>query len=417
MIYIYHILTFLLLPIYLVLLIIRVLKGKEEIKSISQRFGSTNKNRPQGTLIWIHAASVGESMVALTLIEGINSILPTVNILVTSGTISSASILKKKLPTNAIHQFLPLDNIIFVRKFLKSWQPILGIFIESELWPCLVIESSKVCKLLLFNARISDRSFKSWGKFKSFFQLIMSHFSEIIVQSSVDLEKFRQLGISKAINLGNIKFSNKKLEVDQSKFSELLNHLIDKTIIVIASTHVEDEQVFFKIIKPIKALYPACYFILIPRHPERRNEINKMSQQLNLTVNFRSELDLPVLSDDLYIVDKLGEVGLFYNLAYISFVGGSFKRGGHNVLEPAHFGNLIVFGPDMSNFRTIASEMIESNAAIQIRNEDHLLETLKHLLTGNENVKVYQTNALEFIKKNQQILPNYLAIISQFIKK
>lgn len=415
MIYIYHILTFLLLPVYLVLLVIRVFKGKEDIRCISERFGITSKSRPQGILIWVHAASVGESMVALTLIEGINSMLPKVNILVTSGTVSSAGILKERLPSNAIHQFLPIDNIIFVRKFLGAWKPDLGVFVESELWPCLVAEASKVCKLLLFNARISDRSFKLWCKFRSFFQLIVSHFSEIIVQSSVDLEKFQQLGISKAINLGNIKFSNKKLEVDQGKLSQLLSHLIDRKIIVLASTHLEDEQAIFKIIKPIKALHPDCYFILIPRHPERRNEISKMCQQLNLSLSFRSELDLPVLSDDLYIVDKLGEVGLFYSLAYISFIGGSFKRGGHNVLEPAHFGNLIVFGPDMSNFRTIAYEMITSNAAIQIKDGDSLLETLKYHLTG-EQIKVYQTNALEFIQKNQQILPNYLAIVSRFIK-
>ncbi|OZG31513.1 lipid IV(A) 3-deoxy-D-manno-octulosonic acid transferase [Rickettsia endosymbiont of Culicoides newsteadi] len=460
MIYLYHILSFLFLPLYVLLLVLRVIVGKEDIKRIGERFaighthtiinsgglGSRNDGvtpisnrratsddvpnfssidyKRNETLVWIHAASVGESMIALTLVENINDLwlkrtMPktTLKFLVTSGTKSSAKILQQKLPVNAVHQLIPIDNIIFVKKFFRNWQPTLGIFVESELWPCLISEGKKHCKLLLLNARISDKSFASWKKISSFFREITSNFSEIIVQSNIDYEKFMQLGMSNINNLGNIKFANKKLPVNEQELTILAQYMSAKRIIVFASTHLEDETVLLNIIKPIKQRYPNCYFILIPRHPERKNDIGKACTQLNLTYSIKSEQNIPILTDDLYIVDKFGELGLFFSISYISFVGGSFKQGGHNVLEPAYFANYIIFGPDMSNFANIANEMLANKAATQIQNESDLLNKMEYLLseTGIEEAKIYQTNALEFVNKNQQILGNYLAIIEKYL--
>ncbi|WP_341752147.1 lipid IV(A) 3-deoxy-D-manno-octulosonic acid transferase [Candidatus Tisiphia endosymbiont of Piscicola geometra] len=425
MIYLYHILSFLLLPVYFFLLVLRVIVGKEEIKNIGERFaiGHTHTKRNE-TLVWIHAASVGESMIALTLVENINNLwlkrtMPrtALKFLVTSGTKSSAKILQQKLPVNAIHQLIPIDNIIFVKKFLRNWQPSLGIFIESELWPCLISEGKKHCKLLLLNARISDKSFESWKKISSFFRLVTASFSEIIVQSNRDFQKFTQLGVTNIVNLGNIKFANKKLPVNEQELTILTQHMSGKRVIVFASTHLEDESVLLNVIKPIKQRYPNCYFILIPRHPERKNDIGKACTQLNLTYSIKSEQNIPLLTDDLYIVDKFGELGLFFSIAYISFVGGSFKQGGHNVLEPAYFANYIIFGPDMSNSANIANEMLTNKAATQIRDENDLLNKIEYLLseTGTQIAKVYQANALEFVNKNQQILGNYLNIIEKHL--
>ncbi|MCC8399587.1 MAG: lipid IV(A) 3-deoxy-D-manno-octulosonic acid transferase [Rickettsia endosymbiont of Platyusa sonomae] len=425
MIYLYHILSFLFLPLYVLLLVLRVIVGKEEIKRMGERFaiGYAHTKRNE-TLVWIHAASVGESMIALTLVENINDLwlkrtMPktALKFLVTSGTKSSAKILQQKLPVNAVHQLIPIDNIIFVKKFFRNWQPTLGIFIESELWPCLISEGKKHCKLLLLNARISDKSFASWKKISSFFRAITSNFSEIIVQSNIDYEKFMQLGMTNINNLGNIKFANKRLPVNEQELTILAQHMATKKIIVFASTHLEDESVLLSIVKPIKQQYPNCYFILIPRHPERKNDIGKACTQLNLTYSIKSEQNIPILTDDLYIVDKFGELGLFFSISYISFVGGSFKQGGHNVLEPAYFANYIIFGPDMSNFANIANEMLANKAATQIQNESDLLNKMEYLLseTGIEEAKIYQTNALEFVNKNQQILGNYLAIIEKYL--
>lgn len=423
----YNFLSFLLLPFYCALLIFRIVLGKEDVRRIGERFGIGHKNTKKNeTLLWIHAASVGESLIALTLMEHINKLwqkktMPKTSLkfLVTTGTISSAKILQQKLPQNAIHQFVPIDNIIFIKKFLKNWQPNLAIFIESELWPCLISEGKKYCKLLLLNARISDKSFISWKKISSFFRLITANFHKIIVQSNTDFQKFTDLGVTNIVNLGNIKFANKKLSVNEKELAVLSQYMSGKKIIVLASTHPEDEKILLTIIKPIKRQYPNCYFILIPRHPERKNDITKACNQLNLICSSKSKQNLLVLTDDLYIIDKFGELGLFFSLAYISFIGGSFKQGGHNLLEPAYFANYIIVGPNMSNFANIASEMIDSKAASQIHNERELLEKITYLLSedGLKEATIYQANALKFVNKNQQILDDYLAIIEKYLLK
>lgn len=416
MIHIYNILSLLLLPFYLILIAIRIFKGKEDKSRIKERFGIASRARPDGKLIWLHAVSIGESNMALTLINGIISTKLKTTFLVTSGTRASANILQEKLPRGAIHQFLPIDNIIFVRRFLKYWQPDLAIFIESELWPCLLSEAARVCKLLLFNACISEQSFKRWQKIPFSSKLTTEYFTEIIAQSEGELKKFKALGIKNAMNLGNLKFANKKLEVSKEKLMKFLYLLKNKKIIVLASSHLEDETVMLPLIRPLKEQYPDCYFIVVLRHPERVNEVASTCKQMNLTYSIRSQKDLPLLTDDLYIVDKFGELGLFYSLAYISFIGGSFQQGGHNPLEPAYFGNLIIFGSDMSSCLETADRMLGKKAALQIANKEELFAKLSYFLSpaGIEEAKLYQINSTAFIKENQQILKNYLEIVNKY---
>ncbi|XVN40270.1 MAG: lipid IV(A) 3-deoxy-D-manno-octulosonic acid transferase [Rickettsia endosymbiont of Argas persicus] len=417
MMYLYYFLSFLLLPIYFVIICVRLLTGKEDINRVKERFAIGKQRRNKEFLIWIHAASVGESMITLTLVNNISKRYPNINFLVTSWTNSAAKILSSKLPENAIHQLLPIDNIIFTKTFLKNWQPDLGIFIESELWPITVNEAAKQCKLLLVNARLSDKSFEAWKKRKSFFQLIIKNFSKIIVQSKRDLQKYNELGITDAINLGNIKFANKKLPVNQEDLLKLNSHLKDKRIIVFASTHPEDEEVILPIIKNLKKQITDCYIILIPRHPERVKSIIDNCTAQNLSATAKSQNELLVLTDDLYIVDRFGEMGLFFSVASISFIGGSFKQGGHNILEPAYFSNCNIFGPDMSKNTDIAKSVLENKAAIQIKNGDDLLSKLQSLLDTNNSkeLKNYQENSLKFVEGNQKILDEYLRVITNFL--
>ncbi|MCZ6903475.1 MAG: lipid IV(A) 3-deoxy-D-manno-octulosonic acid transferase, partial [Rickettsia endosymbiont of Ixodes persulcatus] len=362
-------------------------------------------------------ASVGESMAALTLIHNISKRHPDVRFLVTSWTKASAKILSTKLPKIATHQFLPIDNIIFTRKFLRNWQPNLGIFIESELWPYAINEGAKQCKLLLVNARISDKSFKAWQKRKNFFQLILKNFSKIIVQSERDLQKFNKLGVSDVINLGNIKFANEKLPVNQEELSKLSSYLNNRRVVVFANTHLEDEEIILPIIKSLKEQFLDCYVILIPRHPERVKSIIDNCKSHNLSATAKSQNDLPVLSDDLYIVDRFDEMGLFFSVATISFIGGSFKQGGHNILEAAYFSNCIIFGPDMSKNTDIAKGVLQHKAAIQIKNGEDLLIKLKYLFRSNNSLelKIYRENALKFVENNQKVLYEYLKVITQFL--
>lgn len=412
----YYFLSFLLLPIYFIIIFIRLLIGKEDIRRVKERFVIGKHRQDNRFLVWIHAASVGESMIALNLVDNISKRYPDIRFLVTSWTQSSAKILSSKLPKIAIHQLLPIDNIIFTKIFLKNWQPNLGIFIESELWPATINEAAKECKLLLVNARMSDKSFESWKKRKGFFQLIVKNFNKVIVQSERDLQKFNELGISNTTNLGNIKFANEKLPVNQEELVKLSEHLRDKRVIVFASTHPEDEEIILPIIKNLKKQVTDCYIILIPRHPERVKSIldNCIAQDLSATA--KSQNDLPVLTDDLYIVDKFGEMGLFFSVASISFIGGSFKQGGHNILEAAHFSNCIIFGPDMSKNTDIAKGVLQSKAAIQIKSDEELLNTLKYLLDPSNSIELknYQKNSLKFVERNQKILDEYLQIITKF---
>jgi len=402
----------------MVLIFIRIIKAKDNWISFKQRLGFTCAQRLPGKLLWIHAASVGESMVAITLIRALSVSYPKYNFLVTTGTLSSAQILEKSLPQNATHQFTPIDNFLVVRKFLNHWKPDLGIFIESELWPCLITEASDKCNLMLVNARLSDKSYKRWQSKKWLFKLIIDSFKKIIVQSKTDLYKYQQLGCSNPINLGNLKFANKELDVNKQTLLSLKNLFGDKKIFVAASTHKEDEDVTLQIITNFKQAKINYFPIIVLRHPERRDELASHCHKLGLKFSIRSSRQLPLLDDDLFIVDSFGELGLFYSLAFIVFVGGSFKRGGHNLVEPAYFDNIILLGPDMSNFQNIAEEMIEKQSAIQIHNAEELALKVKFFLNEDNVIEAdkYRRNALEFVSDRRETLNNYLREIGRFLQ-
>lgn len=417
-IYFYNLVNFILLPLYTMVFLVRIIKNKDTLKSVMQRISFNMPKRADGDLIWIHAASVGESMVAITLVQALNKIYPQKNYLITTGTLSSANILKKWLPKNATHQFVPMDNWLFVQKFIKYWRPNLGIFIESELWPCLITQSAKYCDLILINARLSDKSYKIWQNHKNIFKHIISHFKTVLVQSKTDLEKYKNLGYTNAINLGNLKFANKELEVDQEQLQKLQSIFNNKKVFVASSTHKEDEEIILNIIKNLKNKKINYYPIVILRHPERKDDIKKHCTDLGLSFSVRSDTSMPLLDQDLYIVDSFGELGLFYSLAFMSFVGGSFKRGGHNLMEPAYFNNVIVLGPDMSNFQNIADEMINSRAALQIEGDEELANKIEFFFndTNHKEALEFSKNACNFVANRKDTINNYIIKISEFLK-
>lgn len=414
----YNLINLILFPVYFLVLIVRMIKKKDNVQSITQRLGGAMVVRPAGQLIWMHAASVGESMVAITLVRALNKLHPRSNYLITTGTLSSADILARWLPANAQHQFIPIDNLIIVKKFIAHWRPDLGIFIESEFWPCLISESAKKFDLVLVNARLSDKSYARWQKRRVLFQNIVNNFKNVIVQSKSDLEKYQNLGCNRVLNLGNLKFANKELEVDKGKLQKLQKIFFNKRIFVASSTHREDEEVTLSIIQDFKQKNIDYYPIIVLRHPERRDEISRQCVKLGLKFSLRSGGNLPSLEDDLYIVDSFGELGVFYSLAFISFIGGSFKHGGHNLVEPAYFDNIIIFGPDMSNFQNIADDMISSKAALQINNSVELADRIEFFLDKKNNKKAseFSKNARNFVDNREETLANYIEEIEKFLK-
>jgi 3-deoxy-D-manno-octulosonic-acid transferase len=413
----YNLLNIIIFPLYLIVLAYRFIAKKENSYSIRGRLSIMLKPRREGKLIWLHAASVGESVVAINLSQVIRIIYPEINFLITTGTLSAATILEKSSLHNTDHQFAPIDNIFAVKIFLQHYKPDLGIFIESEIWPYLIIQSSKICKLLLVNGRLSDKSFNAWIKRRALFNYIVSHFSRILLQSEKDLSKYLSLGFPSAVNLGNIKFSNKKLTVNIEKLEILQKIVRDKKIFVAASTHKEDEDIILKMIQKFKTKQINYYPIVILRHPSRRDDIAKECQKMNLTFSF-SQNAMPNMQDDLYIVDSFGELGLFYTIAMITFIGGSFAQlGGHNLIESAFFNNVIILGPDMSNFQNISDEMIAKQAAIQVMNQSDLEEQVEFFLQDSSAMTSHKMakNAMEYVTDRESILEKYISEIRQFI--
>lgn len=418
-IFIYNIITILLSPLYLIMLLLRCVNGKEDFSSFQERLGINMQNRPEGKLIWFHAASVGESIIAMNLVDRMISKYPDAKFLVTTGTISSSKMILKWLPKNVFHQFIPLDIFFVTKKFINHWRPDLTLFLESELWPSILNEASKRSNLLLINARLSDKSYKRWQNLKNVFCSVINLFNLVITQSENDLRKYKSLGCTKAINLENVKFSNKKLYVDAKQFESFSKVFSDKKLFVAASTHLEDEEVLLKIISKLKQDKIDYYPIIVLRHPNRKEEVRENCQKMGLKIRFKSEQNLPSLDDDLYIVDSFGELGLFYKLASIVFVGGSFKDlGGHNLLEPAYFDNIILLGPDMTNYRDITNQMLDKNSVIQAQNGDQLESKLRFFLDEKsvEEAKKMISNSRDFVTGKEKIVENYMMQIDKYIK-
>ena len=418
----YHLLAVIFFPFYIIILLARTLKGKENINSLKSRFAIYNQKRKKEKLIWVHAASVGESIIAINLVNQLRNKYGNADFLITTGTLSSANLINQWLPIGVYHEFTPLDNIFIIRRFYKYWQPTLGIFVEFDIWPVLVTFGAKKCKLILLNGRLSDKSFRSWQKFPKIFKMLTDSFSYIGVQSTTDLEKYQLLGCVKAENLGNIKFTNKELKVDKKELTSLQTLFKGRKIFVAASTHEEDESVLLDVICQFKKEKIDKFFpIIVLRHPERASEVGAIFNKLGLRYTLRSDKTKNnILKNDLYIVNSFGELGLFYSLADITFIGGSFKMksriAGHNLLEPAHFGNVIIVGPNMSNFRDITDEMLESKACIQVNSSEELKNQILYFL-ADKNQKVcqkYSANAKKYVESKQKILTNYLQQIDIF---
>lgn len=410
--YLFYIINILLTPFFIIILAIRIIKKKEIKSKIIERFGiaTTSLKKDKNKPIWLHAASIGESMIALTIIEELRRIKPNISFLITTMSASSANLVNKNLPYNVIHQMIPLDHIFFINNFISYWKPALCILIEAEWWPCLIMRSSQYMPVVLLNARISDKSFAKWRIFAIFLRFLAKNLKEIAAQSSIDQEKFHILGI-KANNYGNIKLSLPPLTLNHERLKPLQNILFDKIVILLSNSHKEDMLILFELVKKLKKIYgDKIYFINILRHPEKRNIAISLCQNLALKYSL-SSLKLANKLDDIYIVDEFGINAVFYHLAEIVFIGGSFEQGGHSPIEPAHFNNAIITGPNMSNYKIIVNEMIKEKAIKQTKNSNELLEVLSDLISNQKERNVMQKNSFNFLNNSKHIMQNYLNLI------
>ncbi len=410
---IYKALTKLSTPLLIAILSKRLKAGKELPKRAEEKRAITNKTRPSGELIWIHAASIGEAQSTLIVIDKLLEQNKNLNILVTTGTVTSAQIMADRLPSQAFHQFYPLDHPKWVSRFLDHWKPDSVIWMESELWPNMLHEvKHRNIPAILINARISDKSFKSWRKLKPLAKSTLSAFDKILCQTEQDSKYFDALGAKNVTVTDNLKYSATKLTYDKEKLESLVTN---RPIWLYASTHKGEEELACKAHINLKKQFPNLLTIIVPRHPERRDEIKDTCQKFDLNIKFRGgKKKLPEDNDDIYIADTLGELGLFYRLSPIACIGRSFSDdggGGHNPIEPAQLGCAVIHGKNVQNLQAIFDEMNAANAAICIENPSDLSLVISTLLSNNDKMLGLQNAGKQYAQKKSHVIDKVMSEI------
>ena len=376
----YKLLTYLFYPFAYLYLQIRKLRKKEDNVRYKEKLSKINTTRNEGLLIWFHVASVGEAMSILPLIERCIEEKKIDTILLTSITLSSGKILEKRYKENkkVIHQFLPLDVPIFTKKFLEHWKPNLSIFIDSEIWPNLISQiSKKNIPLLLFNARITKKSFKRWKLIINFAKEIFGKFDLCIASNNESEEFLKILGVRNVKNYGNLKFSQIKNNLNNELDINLLNKIKGKKIWCAASTHPDEELMCGKTHLKIKKNYKNILTIIIPRHIDRAEKIKEELSNLNLKVSFYTKINEIDENTDILIIDSYGESLKFYNLSKYVFVGKSLSKNftmnsGQNPIEPARLGCKIFHGPNVTNFNEIYVYLKTLGVTKEVNNSDEL---------------------------------------------
>ncbi|MFS4582690.1 3-deoxy-D-manno-octulosonic acid transferase [Phaeobacter sp. C3_T13_0] len=357
-----------------------------------ERLGYASQARPRprahdgspAPLLWFHGASVGESLAALSLIDKLSPRLPGAEFLLTSGTASSAEMMAKRMPGNCHHQFAPLDAAAPVRRFLNHWQPDAALFVESELWPVTLNATKRSgARLALVNARLSDRSIARWKSKATTAAFVMRQFDVLLSQNPQMGQSLIALGADPeaVYPSGNLKAGSAPLPVDNAVLGAMRTDLGSRPVWVASSTHRGEEEAIIAAHKSLLKQFPDLCLLLAPRHPERAEEVTLLTQSAGLSVARRSTGQPLEKDTNVYLADTLGEVGTWYALSPIVFVGGSLAPiGGHNPFEVAQAGAAVITGPGYFNFAETYPPLISSGGAVEISDSDSLAEAVQNWL-------------------------------------
>ena len=380
----------------------RLARGKEDPARLGERYGVASQPRPEGRLVWLHAASVGESLSLLPLVEALGSDEPHLNVLVTSGTVTSAQLLAERLPAGVIHQYNPVDRPTWVARFLDHWRPDLALYVESELWPNLLGQTqARGIPTGLLNARMSEASYRNWLRLPWLIRPLMADFHFCLAQNPNQAERMAALGARDPKPLGNLKCAAKALHVDEAELARLREPVQGRPLWLAASTHPGEEDAAAQAHQELAERHPGLLTVIAPRHPERGDEIAGALRGRGLAVARRSRGDELHGDIDVYLADTLGEMGLFYRLADIAFVGGSLTPvGGHNPIEPARLGCAVLHGPDMRNFAEVAEDLAEPGGSWQVRDVAGLIRALDRLLR-EPDTRAHQARAAADVAQAQ----------------
>ena len=397
----YHTVTSLAAPLLPLLLRLRLSRGKEDAARLSERLGEPGRERPEGLLIWLHCASVGETMSVLPLIE---ALVRHGTVMLTSGTVTSAALAAKRLPMGAFHQFVPLDAPQAVHRFLAHWQPDLGLFCESELWPNLMMEAHHLAiPVGIVNGRMSDRSFRRWQKLDGLIRALLSPLAICTAQSPADAERFRALG-APATSPGNLKFDVPALPVDEAAWEVLSGAIEGRPAHQFEAAAARD----------IRSRMPDLLTFLVPRHPARGEAIADLAG----SAPRRSLGAIPGPADAFYVADTMGELGLFYRAASVALIGGSLvAHGGHNPIEAIKWRAPVVSGPHVANFRAIFADLAAAEGVRMLAPGEVLAGTLEALLADASARDALASRGLAALARHEGALQRTMADLQPFLRR
>jgi 3-deoxy-D-manno-octulosonic-acid transferase len=355
----------------------RARRGKENPDRLNERFGYAREARPAGALVWLHGASVGESGVAMDLAEALGARDESLSFLITTGTITSAAHVEKRMPARTRHAFAPLDRGDCVRRFLAHWRPNLGVFVESELWPNLILASQRAgVRLALVNARMSPGTIARWRNWSGAARILGGAFSLILAADKRTAEALSELRGAPVESPGNLKLAASPPGVDVTARAALEREIGARPVWVAASTHSGEDEIALAAHAQLRRDWPDALLIVAPRHPERGGDIAALANNAP-----RRALGQPIGDAPVYVADTLGELGLFYAIAPAALVAGSLlpHLKGHNPAEAAKLGAAVVTGPHVESFQDVFDALFAAGAAERVNSAAELAATLAKL--------------------------------------
>ncbi len=393
----------------------RARRGKEDHTRRGERYGYASWPRPPGPLVWLHAASVGESLAIMPLIKRMESF--GISLVLTTGTVTSANIAQDRISERTIHQYVPMDMKRAVGRFLDHWQPDLAIFAESEIWPTTIQELAKRnIPQNLVNARMSDRSNKRWSRRTALAQAVFGNLSQVLAQSETDAERFTRLGAPRVQAVGNLKIDVGTPQIDPATYHAFKSMIGNRPTWIAASTHEGEEESVAQVHCMLTEHLPDLLTIIVPRHPDRVDDILHSLSKFQVEIATRSSGDIISPSTGVYVGDSIGEMGLYFGLAEVAFMGKSLKsQGGQNPIEPVMSHAAILSGPYVQNFRDTYQALLESGGARLVKDENMLAGHVLHLLRNPHDLHAMQTAARNTVYQMTGALERTIAALDPYI--
>lgn len=398
----------------------RLSRGKEDPARIGERYGRTDIKRPEGIVVWFHAASVGESLSILELIKRLVDLRPDISVLITTGTVTSAAMMQGRLPDGAIHQFVPADIRPFIRTFLDHWRPDLAVWTESELWPGLMHETNVAgVPMLLINARISRATHTKWRWFPGITKSLLRRFDFILAQDQQSAKFLNRLGMprTKIEVSGTLKEGSAALPCDETERAQFAAKLAGRPVWLAASTHPGEEEMVAAAHKQASRSAQRLLLIIAPRHPERGSEIAAKLLADGWRIAIRSKGELPDKNTQIFLADTMGEMGLWYRVAPVSFLGGSLVEiGGHNPFEPAALGSAIIHGPYVHKVADIYKRLSDVHATVEVKSTEELAKAVGRVLSPDKAAAMAHA-AWEVSSSGAEVTDRALELLQDYLPR